>query len=257
MGNCSNLFNDISRLVLFVCNFVIFLTGCGILGFGIYLKTKLDDIPAAEGSRTMSASVLLITIGGMVTFVSFLGCCGSSSAKHHKLLYVYGSFLLIIFILEITVGGLGIYYREHAKNTTVEKLSATLENYGQTPQYDNLWDKLQRRFRCCGIGNLKSGNDGYLSWKKSYWFKDTCQLCPNRSISVPDSCCKINRPDCGIGQMSTPNNIYKIGCLDKLYVWVMTHMKIAITIGFLFCAFQLISLTAAFYLGMCIIHKTC
>ena len=71
----------------------------------------------------------------------------------------------------------------------------SMRGIGVNSETANHWDKTQITLKCCGL-------DGYTDWTKI------------EHDVVPDSCCRIYKPDCG--RNFSPENIYHRGCEGKL-----------------------------------------
>ncbi|KAK7088999.1 hypothetical protein V1264_024575 [Littorina saxatilis] len=66
---------------MFFFNAIILIAGCGLLGFGVYIRTNSDRVShftsVLGNYMYTSFSMALISCGGIVILLSFLGCCGA------------------------------------------------------------------------------------------------------------------------------------------------------------------------------------
>ena len=79
-------FKDLCKSTLFVCNCLLFLSGCVLLGIGIYLMFNIIsfgdfleefDPQSALDAYDQNSAVILLGLGGIIMVISFLGCCGA------------------------------------------------------------------------------------------------------------------------------------------------------------------------------------
>ena len=65
------------KYIVFLCNFVFFLTGCAVLGVGIYVQLVMKDYYDFLEERYLGSAIILMTTGGVILIVAFFGCCGA------------------------------------------------------------------------------------------------------------------------------------------------------------------------------------
>ena len=79
-------FEDVCKNTLFACNCLLFLSGCALLGVGIYLMFNIIsfgdfleefDPDSALDAYDQNSAVILLGLGGVIMGISFLGCCGA------------------------------------------------------------------------------------------------------------------------------------------------------------------------------------
>jgi len=79
-------FEDVCKSTLFACNCILFLSGCALLGIGIYLMFNIIsfgdfleefDPDSALDAYDQNSAVILLGLGGLIMGISFLGCCGA------------------------------------------------------------------------------------------------------------------------------------------------------------------------------------
>jgi CD63 antigen len=93
MGICDNIFKNI----VFLCNFVFFLTSLALIGIGAYIQIHMSKYLDFLGSTYLNTSIILIIIGGVMLLVTFCGCCGACT-ENHCMMYTYGTMLALILL---------------------------------------------------------------------------------------------------------------------------------------------------------------
>ncbi|XP_071767629.1 leukocyte surface antigen CD53-like [Centroberyx gerrardi] len=173
------------KYTMCVVNFLCFICGTAVLGFGIYmLNFKMDSLLPSLAELNVSSALLISGI--IITCVSFLGFLGALK-ENRCLLLTFFLLLFILMLVELTAACLLLVY-ENKIGAWVEKdLTNGLTRNSTAISKD--WDLVQVTLDCCGVHN-------YSDWRNG----------------VPDSCCTTN--PCG------PNPVYKpMGCLDKVKTW--------------------------------------
>lgn len=64
------------------------LTGCGLIGCGVWLNVARDDWEGISDYSYMSVANIAIAAGVIVVMVAFLGCCGAITENKIMLLVV-------------------------------------------------------------------------------------------------------------------------------------------------------------------------
>lgn len=217
-----NCFGKIFNLTIFVCNFLFFLTGCGIIGLGGYMQANMETFGDFMVDYGVNSSVVLMTLGGIILGLAFLGCCGACT-ENACLMYTYASAIAIILVCEIGSAVAMMIFKDDVAHVLEDGLIKGLDGYGKDSNVTDAytattksWDELQTNMRCCGVTE-------YTDWGKNQGL--------NSTDSVPDSCCKEFTEGCGTGELgkiqAVDGNIYTAGCLDKVFdvikdniVWV-------------------------------------
>ncbi|KAJ3641157.1 hypothetical protein Zmor_027674 [Zophobas morio] len=249
----------LAKYILCFFNFVIFLAGSAVLAVGIWLAVDknsfigLSKIVPNDNVQQFTqpavieqGSYILIGVGAFMFVVSFLGYCGALR-ESQCLLTTYGICLLIIIVVEITVGCLTVAYKPKAEEETRKVLKSTIEKYYSTPENKDavtlMWDHLQASLKCCGVNN-------YTDYESSTKWKDSGKV-------IPESCCVLEgdplkfqpkSPEC-VTKPSEVNSYYKKGCFNAVIHWLMTHIDIVIGIGVGLGLLELIGIFLAFCLS--------
>jgi CD9 antigen len=138
------------KYLMFAFNFIYWLSGCAILGVGIWLR--VDENAAEFMTKSSKIDILhtlayvLIGIGFLIMVIGFLGCCGAVRESQCML----ASFFLLLFIIFATLLGFGIWAavaKDSFKDFTADMLKEGVENYDENPQF---MDSVQNYFQCCG-----------------------------------------------------------------------------------------------------------
>jgi len=184
------------KYLLFIFNFVFFVTGAVILGVGIWVKVKYEHYFLFVGNQFISSPILLIIVGVIITVIAFFGCCGAIK-ENHCMIVTFAVLLGIIFILELAAGIAAYVLRNDLKQTIGDAMTDGIKHYGEENAVDvtRTWDAVQHDLLCCGT-------NGTTSWRARY---------PDNS--VPDSCCANDTTGCG--KYPQKGKIYDEGCLDK------------------------------------------
>lgn len=132
--------------------------------------------------------------------------------------YIY--LLLIVFLLEATVGGLAYVYENQITDELQQTLNTTfLQYYGVDEEKTNAIDLMQQDVKCLNSELIPNnticitfqytccGALRFEDWRYSHWLKsertDLLRLAENRL--VPDSCCITMSEKCGV--RDHPSNI--------------------------------------------------
>ncbi|RZB40977.1 Tetraspannin domain containing protein, partial [Asbolus verrucosus] len=191
-------------------------------------------------------SYVLIGIGAFMFVVSFLGYCGALR-ESQCLLTTYGICLLIILVVEITVGCLAVAYKSRADEETRKLLKSSIEKYYSTPDNKDavtlMWDHIQASLKCCGVNN-------YTDYQTSVKFKNSGKV-------IPESCCvlegdplkfKPKVPSC-VTEPSEFNSYYKNGCFGAVIEWILKNINIVIGAAVGLGVLELVGIFLAFCLS--------
>ncbi|CAM1332686.1 TSPAN7 (predicted) [Pycnogonum litorale] len=154
------------------------------------------------------------------------------------MLYLYAVFLLIVFVMMLTVGISGYFYKSKLGKGFRTGLNDTVIDYGigNDKMRDQALDMLQANLVCCGVGS-------YEDWFSTRW--------ANNSRSVPVSCCIHQNHLCRHLDIRG-NNVSTIstdGCYRKVLDFVNSNLS-AIGGGVLGIAFfQLFGVIFAYCLA--------
>jgi len=208
------------QFILFLTNFLVFVLGVVVLGFGAYVLitgndlVSLIDVTDADSIKIYgSAAILLIVIACAVVLVTFFGCCGAWKVNR-CMLGTYFVMILALFIC-ILVGAVIAYTQD--LDFVKGALEETQKKYGHEGADETIitdaWNSFQEDFNCCGVSNRTDWADSGAI------FKDKDGNIQN-SYKVPLSCCADvadeDKTDClTTSSNSLPENSFFTGCWTK------------------------------------------
>ncbi|XP_050781498.1 tetraspanin-1-like isoform X2 [Gopherus flavomarginatus] len=137
------------KLMMFVFNGVIFLSGLAVLGIGIWVKVdggsfvQILGAAAPQLMQLINVGYLCIAVGTFLLLMGFLGCCGAMKESKCMLLLFF-VIILILFIAEVAgavvvlaFSSVADIFIEHLKNWAVKTLR---EDYGRRDDVTAIWD---------------------------------------------------------------------------------------------------------------------
>lgn len=228
--DCSSILRSYSRYMLVFFNLIIVITGIILLTVGISVKAYYREFDTFLDPRYFYVSDLLIIIGIVVFLVAFFGCCGAVK-ENACMTTTFSVLLIIVFLLEVAVAICGILLRSKTEAFLVNTLQQTITEYGNNSEVTEIWDKVQRQFKCCGI---TSSTD----WDTNNHTNNT----------VPLSCCNIP-PGSYVSYQCTKEQIYPVGCLSKLGDFVRSNTSIVEGVGIGLAVVQLLGILFSCYLA--------
>lgn len=214
------------KCLLHTFNFIFLLSGCAVLGVGIWtLVAKRHHLSLLTTATYASTAYMLVLAGALVILVTALGCV-AVCRLHRCFLLVYTFLLLLIFLMEAVAGIIAYVYEEQVWHELADGLNTTfIESYGIDAARTEAINDLQRSFKCCGA-------NGFEDWKHSVWRSKI----PNTKNKVPDSCCKTIGTGCGT--LAHPSNIFYDGCINALHDQIREHLIIIGAVGLGICLVQ-------------------
>ncbi|ENN74377.1 tetraspanin-9 [Dendroctonus ponderosae] len=231
------------RTVFCCVNVLFWLTGCALLGIGVWLRVSYEGYATLLPQYALlSADIVAIIIGALTIVLSFFACCGSW-LQSRCLLITYFILVVLMFIAEFVLGSLAFVYRDTIKHTFTEKLQDGLSHHYNMSQSPNnllqVWDDVQITFKCCGVVNYM---DWHMidAWPEHRW--------------VPDTCCL--PADYGIGCGRKGSDIlYKSGCYELIYKWFKERLMVVGLVGLIVAFVQLFGLISSMLLFCTVKHR--
>ncbi|XP_022323550.2 CD63 antigen-like [Crassostrea virginica] len=218
------------KILLLVFNFIFVIAGAGLIGAGAAVQLKFKDYFALLGGQFSSAAALLIAVGVIIFFIALFGCIGAWK-ENHCCVMIYAVLLVVIFILEISAGIAGYVYHSEVEEEVKKLMTETQKEYSKGGDKTEVWDAIQKEFKCCGIMN-------YTEWKEQM-----------TNSSVPKSCC-ISESGCSGSDADVANNkTYTEGCLTKFETFVKDNVFIIGGVGIGLAFVQIIGILFAFCLA--------
>jgi len=232
-----NCCDSMLKYIVFLCNFIFFLTGCAVLGIGIYVQLTMSDYYDFLEEKYFGSSIILMVVGGVILIVAFFGCCGACT-ENACMMYTFGTLIALILLVEIGCTVAVFLFKDEVWTAIKEQLTSGLKNYDNEDNKGmaDSWDQLQTQMQCCGVGS-------YSDWSEVQSF--------NSSSSVPDSCCMVDKvvENCGAGQLTAPTTIYTEGCLAKFGAFITENLFIVAIAGAAVVVLQIIGVIVACCLG--------
>ncbi|XP_052747094.1 tetraspanin-7 [Bicyclus anynana] len=209
MGNQFNVVAVVAcfKTLLFLFNIVFWLTGLLMLVLGLWAEFGLYKYMEMSPEFSGTAPLVIIGVATLIVLISSVAFSGIIKGQP-VLLYIYGGFLICIFMMELGVGASAICYRDTFAKGLHDGLTKSIITYN--PKKAN-FDFAQATLQCCGVSN-------YTDWMR---------LSPQRVI--PISCC-VDKTRCVTANYS---DVYQRGCYEVLSEYLMNNLNIvfAIAIG--------------------------
>ncbi|XP_050345186.1 23 kDa integral membrane protein-like [Nymphalis io] len=222
-------------LVVFNALFMVF--GIVIIAAACVDMGMIRDFAGME-TTGHETDVVLIVVGVLIIIVAAFGCFGAWK-ESPKLLYLFAGFLILIILLELSVGIAAASLRPQIEGTLKTQLRASFIKNKSTREEDStyreFWDRVQRNLECCGV----TGPDNYVASEP--------RLNPSFSCCPPDDTDRadeIKRSDC-----ISLSKYYQAGCEDKVLSTVHSAGMTVIVCGILFCFLEVIGIVLALWLA--------
>ncbi|XP_067007625.1 tetraspanin-7 [Anabrus simplex] len=178
------------KTLLMLFNFVFWISGIAILAVGIWMQVELYKYMELSTEFSSTAPYVLMGTGALIIVIGSLACCCTVKGQP-VLLYIYGAFLMIIFVMELGAGASIYVYRDKLQHGFDTGLNQSMQEYQKGTEKSNDFDVMQTTLHCCG-------NRKYDDWLAI------------RS-EIPQSCCRI--ANCNTGNET---EIYQSGCYTKV-----------------------------------------
>jgi len=193
--------DKLAKYLVFIFNGLFFLAGVALVTVGSLAITHnedvYNDILPDNAPDLSGVAIVIITVGGIVTVVSFFGCCGAIR-ESSCMLNTFAIFLILIVLAQIGVAIAALVLRPDVRNTLTDSI-ATFPT-----DSDVKWYALQNKMKCCGV-------DGPSDWKSN-----SDPTYTDGSL-VPGSCCGSIASTCS----TSDTDLYTQGCytaLSKFYI---------------------------------------
>ncbi|XP_063821497.1 23 kDa integral membrane protein-like [Ostrinia nubilalis] len=225
------------KYLLVVFNGLFLIFGIVIIATACVDLTMIKDF-AGQDMTGHETDALLIAIGVLIIVIAAFGCFGAWK-ESPKLLYIFAGCLIIIILLELSVGIAAAALRPQIEGSMKKQLRASfIKNKSireEDSYYRTFWDRIQSNMECCGI----NGPDNYGAQEP--------RVNPPYSCCPPDSSDRaeeIKRSDCLSG-----SNYYKEGCEDKVLTTIHSAGLTVIVCGILFCFLEVAGIVLALWLA--------
>uniref|UniRef100_A0A3Q2GZV9 Tetraspanin n=1 Tax=Equus caballus TaxID=9796 RepID=A0A3Q2GZV9_HORSE len=224
----------ITKYFLFLFNLLFFILGAMILGFGVWVladRSSFISVLQTSSSSLKVGAYVFITVGAVTMLMGFLGCIGAIR-EVRCLLGLYITFLLLIFIAQVTAGVLFYLNMGKLKQEMGGIVSQLIQNYqdGQEDSLQEAWDYVQAQVKCCG-------------WASFYNWTDNAALMNRTNITFPCSCkrreedsdtlerrgfCEAPRNATQSGNSPEDWPVYREGCMERVEAWLQENLGIVL-----------------------------
>ncbi|XP_041117278.1 CD63 antigen-like [Polyodon spathula] len=178
------------KCALLALDFVFWLSGVVLICVGGSVELEFVDVAVVVREVTSHAAVVLAIIGGIVFFLSLIGCI-AVIGENNSMIKGFTVIMCIVFTVEIGVGLFAYFHRGAVHSNMVNLYMKTLRRYSTERRIQISVDRLQKEFECCGAMDYTD------------WFNATV------GKAVPDSCCIKEKPQCGSAvQSHAKDNIH-------------------------------------------------
>lgn len=219
-----------SRYLLVVFNFFFWVSGCGLLGIGIWICVD-DRIEEFLKNASIGFPLdwiyvfayVTIGVGGFIFITGFCGCCGAVRESAWMLAGYIGC-VVIILVAELVIGVYIAVERKNLEGMLKTELTRLVNEYS-THNNNVTMDFIQKNFDCCGARNFSDYKESKLnngSTTPSTWI-------------VPSSCCKTeNTVQCysearNLGPTYT--EIRSRSCFDNIIDFLYENVVILISVA--------------------------
>lgn len=224
------------KCMLHIFNILFLLSGIAVFGVGVWTilfklqySSLLTTITYAVGTYALTFAGALAIIGGII------GCCGVFY-EQRAIILCYTFLLVLVFLLELIVGGMAYIYETQIENELRLTLNYTfLDSYGIDESRTIAIDRMQQEYKCCGAIRFED-------WKFSVWYKTERDdlLKTKNDRFVPDSCCITMKDHCG--KSDSPSNIPYTGCIYRMSEELREHLTILGAVGLGICFIHIIGM---------------
>ncbi|XP_072172240.1 CD151 antigen-like [Diadema setosum] len=239
-----------AKIVLFVVNFVFWLTGVAVLGIGIWVSVDrgtLEFLNLFEDPLFKIMGYSMIGIGGFVTLLGFIGCFGACH-EHKWMVWLYFVIVLLLLLVEVVATSLLVAFRTEVETFVNSKLGETIKT-----QYDEenrkgttgAIDVMQNMLQCCG-------NTNYTDWQDSLWYENENPENVTAVKYVPQSCCKStednklrDRAQCQEDDSAVNSERFSTGCFHAMYSRLLEYVWVVGGVGIGVAVLQLLLLVLA------------
>lgn len=231
------------KILSIVYAVIFFLIGAILLALGVWVLTLKQDYESIHDVLT-SPTLLAVAVGAVMVLTAVLGVVAAAASKLWPLRIFLG-IVIVVFLVQVAIGIVAYICREQTIEDIDEHLDFAIRRYNDNKQIRIAVDKVQTKFRCCGLTNLTD------------WNINTVYSCDGNtalSCHVPDSCCKTKSDGCGLLVNSNAKstvlkslNVYINGCRWEFLGWLESNFD---AIGATALAFAILHILGIFVIYM-------
>lgn len=193
----------LSKHCLVFVNFVFLVLALVLLFVGIIIQNSLSGNYDLFSGYASTPAALMIAFGALLSFTSLLALLGVC-CRSYCLLSVYICSLVVLVIVELSVGIAGFVAKSHVLSIVTNSMRSAESKYTSDHLVFVTWDSVQRNLKCCGVE------------KYDEWFPYL------GNSSLPDSCCIVYAVDCGLVATEI-GKFYQTDCSSAISYWADKH----------------------------------
>lgn len=243
------------KYLVFVFNFLFFLTGCGLIGIGIWLNVERDDWKGISDYNYISVANVIIAAGVIIVIVAFLGCCGAITENKHMLLGFF-TLLLLIFMMEMGAGVAAYIWRGEVEDELLKQVTERIPGrYYKEDGVMKAMNAIQKEFKCCGVHSISDwrivakDNSGASMSK----IDASCCIMDSKVAGYNSNCVTKTYLDY-LNSNVLQAQYYSKGCFDSIKKFLEDNLLYVGICGIVFAVFQIIGMICAMVL-YCAIRK--
>ncbi|XP_051929969.1 tetraspanin-33 [Hippocampus zosterae] len=216
------------KYFLFISCYVFWVLSAVLIAVGVYAKVaKEKDV---VDTLALDPALLLMAVGSLTFFVTFLGCLGALR-NAGCLLKTFASILALLLLLQLSAAIAAALFTDAVMERTEHLMMKAVVGYREDRDLENAIDFVQKKFRCCGV-------EGYKDWSGNVYFQCSDANPSLEACGVPFSCCVVHGNQsvpntmCGFGaqlqeRSLARRDVFPDGCLDKIAQWLKQNARMA------------------------------
>lgn len=221
---------NLMKLLLMIFNIIFGVTGIVLLVLGVWMKVSLYHFLNLSADYNQHMPLVFICTGIIVLLISVVACMGTAKGQS-VLLYIFGTILLGVFLLELSAGVMGYVYIRQVKEGIQIGMNSSISHYGTGGMADENVDFVQKNLGCCGLIDFRD-------WEKTEYYVRT-------QGQLPSSCCASPNITCNNDNVT----LHPEGCYSKVIRFLDKNVSAIAggAVGFAF--FQLLGVVLSFCLA--------
>ncbi|XP_067657458.1 tetraspanin-33-like [Haliotis asinina] len=217
---------------IFIFNFLFWVAGVVLFGFGYWILSSKGQIFAGGGYFFLDPAIMLCIVGCTIFIVAFFGFLGALR-ENVRLLKIFRVCLVVVLLIQVGIGiVVFVFYtmpeaRESILSGPEMILRDAIKRYHDDEEKRKWIDLIQKEFQCCGMSH---NNIGYMDWQLNRYFNCSASNPSAERCAVPVSCCIFEPGDyinvmCGFDATNKPRSkvLHRIntkGCMRGLADWM-------------------------------------
>lgn len=242
------------KYLMFLFNFLFWLSGVALIILGALGELLYGDIKDNTQAGFTSATAILMAVGSVITVFSFAGCYGAWRENYYTL-KVFSYMLVVLLIVELALGFWVYFAHFDVGGFLLKFLKDILSSYEEDKDIQELIDKVQKKYQCCGMNS-------YKDWFKSEWnVKRQNESVDRWQNNVPRSCCLVNTTyllSCGddLDTDSKPAErfVHTEGCV-RMKKYFSRNVSVIISVGTVMLSVQVMAILFVCCLRRAIKHS--